>query len=519
MTTEKTNGMLSSGLDDARGKLQAVEDRIIAVQEELSGENAAEFGDVKSLPGDTFAEKNAAFTDWMSEKTQLAQEIALYEGVVEQAEMARTRRQAAAVGRQLTADANGAVPPVQREANLQAITGGQMDNDGGIFGAELTAPTVPGHRFYSALNERQRHGMPATGHYDLDAGYWDAVYGRNATRTGDLLAARAESGDLAVVTTSTTTAANVVRGTEPTLWQFRLPNPFISVLQLVGVENVDVIDSHYLVEYGDPGIDTETDPTTAQAFVGQGATAYEVEVSTDRIPIQTERMAVFTDATRMSLRNGAEVQGIITNKLPRRLDRVLDNVILNGSGSGQPRGILQWNGISANVEDINNQNFVPNTPATTGLGAFDEDDFRDLVSHEFHTAMNTVMRTTGGDAEVGAIVVPFDLYSRLLMAKDTDGRPVVAMDYAGMVPPNILGTRVYPTQRMSVGATGSVFALMGDFSRVRLLNHTAAAESGITISTENEDNVKRGNITFVLEMIVALLIDMPQAFLTFTRTS
>jgi Predicted phage phi-C31 gp36 major capsid-like protein len=95
---------------------------------------------------------------------------------------------------------------------------------------------------------------------------------------------------------------------------------------------------------------------------------------------------------------GSQIDRLVNTELARRINRVIEIAILNGSGTGQPKGILGTSGVG-----------------TTALTSTDVDDLLDAISDAI-----TAIYTDFIDAP-NAIVMHPRTWGRIAKARDTNG--------------------------------------------------------------------------------------------------
>lgn len=505
-----------TGLAEAEGKLRAAEDRLKEAQAELSNPDI-ELEDMKILEGATFGEKNESYTRLMSEVNEARDEYMLKNGLAQESQLIEQRRRNAQMGKMVLADAAAGTPPEVREEKMQAaLSASQFAGQNGkapVRGINEAMLAMPPMREFMGnwleasggdfANFRGEVKMgEAYSNYVFPGGSW--AYGRPMN---DLTA------QLATVQTGDGQAANTTEGTRPTIMVTTLPDPYTSVVGLVNTMNVDTVDSQWWIE------NTRDDLTNDEFATAENTPGHEIQIEGQLYNISTRRHAVWTTVTKQVLNNGIQMQSIIMDRLPTLGRRALDQELVVGNGtSPNLRGIVNWAGFATTVPDPFVQDHsVASTDAPQGAVNMTEEEIRALRRTIF-SAATQIMRDTGGAAAPNAMVFDWAVYDALLTALDDNGRPLTAENFSVGIPPNILGMPVLPTSWLTMGADGTNFGILADWNKAILQVQSNLDGGGVIVSLENEDNRKRGAVTFIHERQVGFVLEMPQAFAIFRRS-
>ena len=505
-----------TGIAESEARLAAAEEKLREAQAELSNPDI-ELEDMKILKGATFSEKNQAFSDLMAKVNEARDEHNLRSQVISENQLIEQRRRNAQMGRQVYEDAAAGTPPEQREAKMAKLTAPQFQTPGrggsvaGVTDAMLGMPV---------MNEFMGNWLEASagnfanfrGEVQLGEQYAKYVYPSGSWAYGiplnDLTA------QLATITTGDGSGGTPTtsEGTKPTIMMTTLPNPYMSVINLVNTMNVPTVDANWWIE------NTRHDLTSDEFSLNENTLPHEIDITGQLYPISTRRHAVTSTQSKQALNNGIQMQSIIMDRLPTLGRRALDQELVIGDGTAPNlRGIVNWSGFATTVPDPTVRQH--SVAATTHSSADDmtEAEIRALRRTIFRGSTD-ITRLTGGVAAPNAMVFDWNVYDLLLTATDDNGRPLTAENFSVGIPPNILGMPVLPTSWMTMGADGTNFGILADWSRAVLQVQASLDGGGVIISTENEDNIKRGVVTFVHERQVGFVLEMPQAFVILQRS-
>jgi HK97 family phage major capsid protein len=164
--------------------------------------------------------------------------------------------------------------------------------------------------------------------------------------------------------------------------------------------------------------------------------------------------------TNQELKDDGIISNLINTTLKTNLDTTIENILLNGSGTNEPAGILNMTGTL-------NQDY--DTDAITTI----------------RKAISTLQNTS--KATIQAIVLnPTDIEAIDLM-KDSTGR-YLGQGPFGIGPRTLWGVPLAASQSVAEGT-----AILGDFTALQLLDYESLS---ITAFNQNEDDA-RHNLTYI----------------------
>lgn len=213
--------------------------------------------------------------------------------------------------------------------------------------------------------------------------------------------------------------------------------------------------------------------TNNAAIVAEGATK---PLSSLTFTLSSAYAYTYADGfkvTNQELADDGIIAGVLDTTLRENLELTIENILLNGTGSGQPFGILATTGVLA-------QAFATDIP-TTIRKAF------------------TLLQTTSQTVPEAIVLNPTDAETVSLL-KDGTGR-YLGQGPFGPFPPGMWNTPIVTTPLVPVGT-----ALVGKFSSIQLLDLDPV---NVLAFNQNEDDARK-NLTYLrAEQRSLLLIREP----------
>lgn len=499
--------MADAMLEQAKGELAAIDEQLDKVAAEFETDGL-EFEEFKSLNGETPEEKNLHLMELKEQRVRAVDKVHLMEQVALQRDVIRGRRE-------IERGEEAGIPPVEPEKSVFEGTAhfGRRDpmaalnawrNDPEV--APIVAQLAAGNRGVELPATKRMIEMgPEYAQFWLPVGQWLNGRPRDRLSAFNVTTTPASPRDVAGQTPNT----GEVEGTRPVIMRTTENDPFTSVVDMVTTIQVPTIQMQWWVEFD------RAAPTAANLAVGENASAFNVELSGELVDVKVARYAVRHTNSRRALNNGIELQRIIMDRLPNLMRNGLDSEILNGDGTANRlQGILGWNAFHAHVPDMRNIDWAVTDTTATSIVATDG-EIRELIK-TIREGITSVMRYGGGRAMASATLVHFDVYDDLLNAADTTGQSLLTQNWATGVGPMIRGIPIVPTAHLGT-ADGTASAIVADWSTMLLLNNTSAEGGGLVISTENNDNVEKGLVTFVLDGEYGFIVENAQGVCTITK--
>lgn len=212
----------------------------------------------------------------------------------------------------------------------------------------------------------------------------------------------------------------------------------------------------------------------------EGASKTATDADFEQVTISTAEVAAYTELSLTLLRRSAIDLEALVGRLFRdaTLDSV-DNKLINGSGVGEPLGIINTTGIHA----VNR-----NTVSTV--------KFEDLVELIF---------ALQGYHRAGATFICADGAMRVFtLTKDSDGRPLFIPSVAGTVPDRLVGYPYIGTHRApSMGSAG-------DLCFVDLREYIVAMEEEVVVKRSDHYKFRNNVAAFSVTMQVGGKLVQPR---------
>jgi HK97 family phage major capsid protein len=221
----------------------------------------------------------------------------------------------------------------------------------------------------------------------------------------------------------------------------RMTSPMIEYLQITGV-------------------------TEGAAIVAPGALKPLSDFTTALADARAYTYADGLTVTNQSLADEGFLANYLTNRLPRHLRNVIQQVLLSGTGTGgQPAGILNTSGVLT-------QAWVDTSVRDLGI---------------LDTIAAALEKLENADADVQAIALSVRDYWRIMQLKDAQGRYFSQGPWS-QGPGTVWGVPMVKVRRLAAGT-----ALAGDFRTVTLLDR-----EGISVQAFNQhEDYARRNLTYV----------------------
>ena len=203
----------------------------------------------------------------------------------------------------------------------------------------------------------------------------------------------------------------------------------------------------------------------------EGAWAFE------RVTATVKTIAEWVPATKRSLADAGQLEGLINDELRKDIEEREDGQILNGDGSGENiTGILNTSGIQSQ--------------------AFSTDLFESVRKGL------TLARTVGRVNPNGIVMNPADV-EKVDLAKDTQGR-YYGLGPFSMGPRTLWGVPIVESEVQPAG-----FATLGDFSKAVLWDRE---QTTVTMTDSHADFFIRNLVAVLAEERVAFGVTRPKAF-------
>jgi HK97 family phage major capsid protein len=204
-------------------------------------------------------------------------------------------------------------------------------------------------------------------------------------------------------------------------------------------------------------------PEGAWAFVRRTATV--------------KTIAEWVPATKRSLADAGQLEGLINDELRKDIEEREDGQILNGDGTGENlTGILNWSGIQT-------QAFSTSLFESVRKGL-------------------TLARTVGRVNPSAIVMNPSDVET-VDLAQDANDR-FYGMGPFGIGPRTLWGVPVVEDESQPAG-----FALLGDFSKAVIWDRE---QTTVTMTDSHEDFFVRNLVAILAEERVAFAVTRPKAF-------
>lgn len=210
---------------------------------------------------------------------------------------------------------------------------------------------------------------------------------------------------------------------------------------------------------------------TGGGYKPEGAWAFE------RVTATVKTIAEWVPATKRSLADAGQLEGLINDELRKDIEEREDGQILNGNGSGENiTGILNTSGIQTQ--------------------AFSTDLFQSVRKGL------TLARTVGRVNPNGIVMNPADVEA-VDLAKDGSQRYYGLGPFA-MGPRTLWGVPIVESEAMAAGN-----ALLGDFSKAVLWDRE---QTTVTMTDSHADFFVRNLVAILAEERVAFGVTRPKAF-------
>lgn len=210
---------------------------------------------------------------------------------------------------------------------------------------------------------------------------------------------------------------------------------------------------------------------TGGGYKPEGAWAFERRTAT------VKTIAEWVPATKRSLADVAQLEGLINDELRKDIEEAEDTQILNGSGTGENlTGILATSGIQS-------QAFSTNLFESVRKGI-------------------TKAKTVGRVNPTGIVMNPTDV-EVVDLAKDSQNR-YYGLGPFSMGPRTLWGLPIVESEAMAAGN-----ALLGDFSKAVLWDRE---QTTVTMTDSHADFFIRNLVAILAEERVAFAVTRPTAF-------
>lgn len=230
-----------------------------------------------------------------------------------------------------------------------------------------------------------------------------------------------------------------------------------------------------------PDVDSEG---TALELPDGGGYKPEGSWAFERVTATVKTIAEWVPATKRSLADAGQLEGLINDELRKDIEEEEDDQILNGNGSGENlTGIL-------NTSNIQTQTF------STDL---------------FETVRKSITkaRTGGRVVPTGVVMNPEDVETLDLASYNTTGHHGMGPFVAG--PRTLWGLPVVQSE-----AIAAKTALVGDFSKAVLWDRE---QTTVTMTDSHADFFIRNLVAILAEERVAFAVTRPKAFVKATIAS
>lgn len=210
---------------------------------------------------------------------------------------------------------------------------------------------------------------------------------------------------------------------------------------------------------------------TGGGYKPEGAWAFERKTAT------VKTIAEWVPATKRSLADAGQLEGLINDELRKDIEEVEDSQILNGSGSGENlTGILATSGIQTQ--------------------AFSTDLFESVRKGI------TLAKTVGRVNPNGIVMNPADV-EKVDLAKDAN-QQFYGLGPFAMGPRTLWGLPIVESEAQTAGA-----ATLGDFSKAVLWDRE---QTTVTMTDSHADFFIRNLVAVLAEERVAFAVTRPKAF-------
>ena len=221
-----------------------------------------------------------------------------------------------------------------------------------------------------------------------------------------------------------------------------------------------------------------SDPTTGATIENAGG-GYKPEGAWafERVTATVKTLAEWVPATKRSLADAGQLEGLINDELRKDIEEVEDNQILNGSGAGENLpGILATSGIQTQ--------------------AFSTDLFESVRKGI------TKAKTVGRVNPSGIVMNPSDV-ELVDLAKDAN-QQYYGMGPFAMGPRTLWGLPIVESEAQAAGN-----ATLGDFSKAVLWDRE---QTTVTMTDSHADFFIRNLVAVLAEERVAFAVTRPKAF-------
>lgn len=207
--------------------------------------------------------------------------------------------------------------------------------------------------------------------------------------------------------------------------------------------------------------------TEGAAIVAPGALKPLSDFDTNLADARAYTFADGFTVTNQSLADEGFLASYLQARLPRHLRNEVQRIILNGTGTGQPTGLMTMTGVQTQAFD-------------TSAGSTHAQQLIDTFSYAFEKLENA-------DANIPAVALSSADYWELMRLKDTEGRYYSNGPWS-QGPNTIWGV---PLRRVRRLPKGTAFA--GEFSTITLLDR-----EGVSVNAFNQhEDYARRNLTYV----------------------
>ncbi len=216
-------------------------------------------------------------------------------------------------------------------------------------------------------------------------------------------------------------------------------------------------------------------------WTDEGSEKPETEAEFEQLVINTHELSAQTQVSRTLLgRSAIDLSAFISSMFRERIMDELDSVLLKGSGSGRPLGVVRDSDVRSVLRTDANK-----------------------VTYEDTVAMKYALRANHRSRAI--FVLADDAAEQMTKELDGDGRPFfVPNPLAGQFD-RLLGIPTITTHRTNLGFDGDL--IIGDWSQF-----ISVVESEILIQRSEHRHMEKGLILFVVTMLVGGRAALPRAF-------
>jgi HK97 family phage major capsid protein len=236
------------------------------------------------------------------------------------------------------------------------------------------------------------------------------------------------------------------------------------------------------------------------AWVAEGAAYQEADPTLATVTLTPQKYTRLIEVSKEMLRDsGINVAEYLRDVFERDFTQAMDKAFLEGTGSGQPMGILKTAGITVN-----------DAQATSGFGdntaAFKA---ADLVAHQYSLDIQYHPRA--------AWVMNGKSAQAVRNMADSTGRLLWNENFGGISegrPPGLLGNPVYLTGNITTDGTDGDRIIFGDFSY-----YAVGMRQGIEVERSEHVSFKNGLVAFRADLRVDGKVLLTDAFKILKKAS